>query len=288
MKNLLLFCVVYVFAAVTSTVWAQHRIHVRSFSEMQQYFHYEEGKPVIISGHRGGMLPGYPENSIEAMERTLMALPSFFEIDPQMTKDSVIILMHDKTFDRTTNISGNVSDYTYAELRDVRLKDRQGNLTDYKIPTLEEALEWGKDKTIFNLDNKRVPWEKYVDLFKDNKYPNIVLSVRSMEEALYYYERLDQVMLCVAIHNQQDLDAFIATGIPFNRIIAYVGYTMEPEDREVHAYLRKKGVMCFIAIAPTTDKKPTDIERVKGYSEELMRKPDIIETDYPTLFVNEK
>lgn len=288
MKNLLLFCFLCSFSALTSTAWTQHRIQVRSFSEMQQYFHYEEDKPVIISGHRGGMLPGYPENSIEGMERTLMALPSFFEIDPQMTKDSVIILMHDKTFDRTTNIAGNVSDYTYAELRDVRLKDRQGNLTDFKIPTLLEALEWGKDKTIFNLDNKRIPWAKYVDLFKDNKYPNIVLSVRSMEEALYYYERLDQVMLCVAIHSQQDLDAFIATGIPFNRIMAYVGYTMEPEDREVHAYLRKKGVMCFIAIAPTADKKPTDIERVKGYSEELIRKPDIIETDYPTLFVNEK
>src|SRR5699024_5324439 len=134
---------------------------------------------------------------------------------------------------------------------DVRLKDRQGNLTDFHIPTLEEALEWGKDKTIFNLDNKRVPWEKYVELFKDHTYHNIVLSVRSMEEALYYYERLDQVMLCVAIMNQEDLDAFVATGIPFNRIMAYVGYTMDPQHQGVYDYLRKKGVMCFISIHPT-------------------------------------
>ena len=262
-----------------------HTIPIENFSEMQDYFRYEEGKPMIISGHRGGMLPGYPENSIEAMEKTLTFLPSFFEIDPQMTKDSVIILMHDATFDRTTNITGKVSDYTYAELKDVKLKDRQGNITDYGIPTLEEALDWGMGKTIFNLDNKRVPWEMYVELLKEQRYPNIVLSVRSMKEALYYYERLDQVMLCVAIQNQEDLDAFIDTGIPFNRIMAYVGYTMNPEHEAVYSFLRRKGVMCFIAIAPTADKKPNDLQRMKAYSEEMMKKPDIIETDYPALFV---
>ncbi len=267
---------------------ALHRNHPNSFSELQQYFHYEEDKPVIISGHRGGMLPYFPENTIEAMEKTLTLLPSFFEIDPRMTKDSVMVLMHDATLDRTTSLSGKVSDYTYEELKKAKVKDRQGNLTDFKIPTLAEALDWGRDKTIFNLDNKGIPWFKYVDLFKDEKYNNIVLSVRSMEEALYYYERLDKVMLCVAIQNQEQLDAFLATKIPFNRIIAYVGYTMDPKHATVHSFLRSKGTMCFISIHPTADKKKTDLEKVKAYSEELIKRPDIIETDYPALFVNEK
>lgn len=265
-----------------------HRVEVKNFSELQEYFRYDDSKPVIISGHRGGMLPGYPENSIEAMERTLTYLPSFFEIDPILTKDSVIILMHDKTLDRTTNMKGNVSDYTYEQLKAARLKDRQGNLTGFKIPTLKEALDWGKDKTIFNMDNKGIPWEKYVEIFKTGDYPNIVLSVRSMKEALYYYERLDNVMLCIAIKNKKDLDDYIATGIPFNRLIAYVGYTMDPAHVAVYDFLRKKGVMLFISIHPTTDRLPTELEKVKGYSEELMKKPDIIETDYPALFVNKK
>lgn len=272
--------------AISVNAQELHKIQVKNLSELQEYFRYEEGKPVIISGHRGGMLPGYPENSIEAMEKNLSVLPSFFEIDPQCTKDSVIILMHDKTFDRTTNMVGNVSDYTYAELKQVRLKDRQGNLTEYGIPTLKEVLDWGKDKTIFNLDNKGIPWERYVELLRDGDYPNIVLSVRSMEEAKFYYERLDNVMLCVAIFNQQHLEDFQQTQIPFNRIIAYVGYTMDMQQEAVYRYLRNKGVMCFISIPSTQDKRKTDLEKVKGYSEELMKKPDIIETDYPTLFVN--
>ena len=48
------------------------------------------------------MAPGYPENCIETFENTLSHMPSFFEIDPQMTRDSVIVLMHDPTIDRTT------------------------------------------------------------------------------------------------------------------------------------------------------------------------------------------
>ena len=283
---LILFLLPAVFAQAQQP--AMHQVVVNNFNELKAYFKYDDSKPVIISGHRGGMLPHYPENSIEAMEKTLSILPSFFEIDPVLTKDSVIVLMHDATLDRTTTLKGKVSDHTYKELKKARLKDRQGNITGYKIPTLQEALDWGKDKTIFNLDNKGIPWSKYVDLFKGNKYPNIVLSVRSMKEALYYYERLDSVLFCVAIKNQSDLDDYIATGIPFDRLVAYVGYTMSPEYDNVYRFLRSKGVMIFISIHPTQDRRKTDLERVKGYCEELIKRPDIIETDYPALFVNEK
>lgn len=272
------------FATVVAAQNAIHKIHVKNMSELQQYFHYEDDKPVIISGHRGGLLPGYPENSIEAMEKTLTLLPSFFEIDPRYTKDSVIVLMHDDNLERVTNMKGRVSEHTYAELSKARLKDREGNLTNYKIPTLKEALDWGRDKTIFNLDNKNIPWSKYVEMFKGNDYPNLVLSVRSMKEAVYYYERLDNVLLCVAIKSEADLEAFKATGIPYNRIIAYVGDAVTDSITNICRFLRRKGVMCFFSFPPTFDKLKTDTERLKAYCDQLTKRPDIIETDYPALF----
>jgi glycerophosphoryl diester phosphodiesterase len=261
-----------------------HRTPISSFAELQDYFRPDESKPVIISGHRGGMLPGYPENSIEAMEKTLTILPSFFEIDPQLTKDGVMVLMHDKTLDRTTTMKGKVSDYTYAELQQARLKDRQGTVTDYKIPTLKEVFEWGKGKTIFNLDNKGVPWESYVELLKGNDYPNIVLSMDSVKEAQFYDQRLDNVMLCISIKNQHDLDRITSAGVRLDRLIAYVGPSMDPAQAEFYKSLREKGIMCFISLPPTRDKAATELERSAGYIEELMKKPDIIETDYPALF----
>ena len=41
-----------------------HRVSINSFEDLQAYFHYSPKRDVIISGHRGGMMPGYPENCI--------------------------------------------------------------------------------------------------------------------------------------------------------------------------------------------------------------------------------
>ena len=261
-----------------------HTIHVETMGQLQEYFTYREGRPVIISGHRGGMMTGRPENCIESCEKTLTMMESFFEIDPRLTKDSVLVLMHDDTIDRTTNGTGKVSDYTYQELQQFNLKDRDGNLTSYKIPTLVEMLDWGRGKTIFNLDNKKVPWEMYIKLLKEHNWPNIMLSVRSLEEALYYYQRNDNVMLCVAIFNMDDYNKYKDSGIPWNRLMAYVGLAMQPEQTEVYRLLRSHGVMCMTSIHPTFDRVKPDEARLKAYREELAAKPDIIETDYPSLF----
>lgn len=268
-----------------STAQKLNKVVVKNLKELQQYFTYKKNNPIVISGHRGGMMPGFPENCIESCEKTLSLMPSFFEIDPRLTKDSVIVLMHDETIDRTTNGKGKVADHTYAELQAFFLKDRDKKMTNYKIPTLMEMLKWGKDKTIFNFDNKQIPWEIYSKLLKDTNYANIILSVRSLKEALFYYERNDNVMFCVGINNMDDYNAYQNSGIPWNRIMAYVGYSMEPDQQEVYKLLRNNGVMCMIAVGPTKDKAKTDEQRKKGYLEELAKKPDIVETDYPSLFL---
>lgn len=263
----------------------QHDIKVETMAQLQNYFTYRKGKPIIISAHRGGMMPGYPENCIESCEKTLSMMESFFEIDPRLTKDSVLVLMHDETLDRTTNGKGKVSDYTYQELQQFRLKDRNGNVTTYKIPTLVEMLDWGRGKTIFNLDNKKVPWSLYSKLLKEHQWPNIMLSVRSLEEAQYYYQHNDSVVLCVGISNMEDYNKFKESGIPWNRMMAYVGLSMQPEQTELYRLLRAQGVMCMTSIHPTADRIKPDEARLEAYKQELASGPDIIETDYPSLFI---
>jgi len=74
--------------------------------------------------------------------------------------------MHDETLDRTTNATGKVSESTFEELKEVRLRDYKGDITDYRIPTLEEVIRWSRGKTILNLDRKDVPLEATVALIK--------------------------------------------------------------------------------------------------------------------------
>lgn len=277
----------FVLLATVTVANAQlNTVNIKNFEDLKSYFKQDQSKPIIISGHRGGMMPGYPENSIEAFEKTLSIMPSFFEIDPQLTKDSVLILMHDDTFDRTTTLKGKVKDYTYAEIKNARLKDREGNLTDFKIPTLKEALDWSQGKTIFQLDNKGVPYATYVKFLKENPYPNVVLGLRKDEEVAYYAKHLNHVLFMKPFHTMKDVKSFEQLNVPFNRVIAWVGTAIKEEQKEMIAYLRDKGVMVMIAIAPTSDKLPTDFERTRGYIQHLITRPDIIETDYPAQFIN--
>lgn len=80
------------------------------------------------------------------------------EIDLALTKDSVLILMHDKTIDRTTTGKGKPSDYTLEEIRQFYLRDGAGHATQMRVPVLEEALLESKGKIFLNLDKDFRVW----------------------------------------------------------------------------------------------------------------------------------
>lgn len=75
------------------------------------------------------------------------------ELDLKLTKDSVLVLSHDATLNRCTTGKGLVSDYTLAEIKQMRLKRAHGVATDsLRMPTLREALECCKDRICVNVD----------------------------------------------------------------------------------------------------------------------------------------
>ena len=76
---------------------------------------------VIVASHRGDWR-NYPENSIPAIESVIRMGVDILEIDLKMTKDSVLVLSHDKTIDRMLNGKGLVSDFTLDSLKTFKLK----------------------------------------------------------------------------------------------------------------------------------------------------------------------
>lgn len=113
---------------------------------------------VIVISHRGDWR-NYPENSIPAIESVIRMGVDIVEIDLKMTKDSVLVLSHDKTIDRMLNGKGLVSDFTLDSLKTFRLKRAHNVTTDsLRITTLEEALTVCKDRIVVNLDHA---WDYY-------------------------------------------------------------------------------------------------------------------------------
>ncbi len=127
---------------------------------------------LYASAHRAE-LGFYPENSIEAVISTYYMGAAIAELDFGATKDGVLVLLHDNTLTRTTNVadfmgkpgypnSANVSDWTYAQLMDLNLKEGGGGqnaeITPFKIATLEEALIVCKDR-LFIVPDKYANWQ---------------------------------------------------------------------------------------------------------------------------------
>lgn len=267
-------------------VAAQNKLHTLKFDDvlqMRDFFGYKGDGSIIISGHRGGYEEGYSENSIEGLENVLKRMSAFFEIDPRLTKDSVIVLMHDATLERTTTGTGKVSDYTWKELRKLHLKDHSGKVTDCKIPTLEEVIKWSKGKTVINLDKKDVPMDMIAALIEKHKAEkHVMLTVHTGAQARYYYDRFPTIMMSAFARNVKEFEDLSISGVPWENMIAYVGHSITPANKKICEMLRARGVRCMISVAPTHDKLSSKEERVLKYKEEIDTKPDIIESDIPT------
>ena len=118
-----------------------------------EHLHNPQSKYVIVVSHRGDWRD-YPENSIPAIESVIRMGVDMVELDIAMTKDSVLVLSHDRTLDRCTNGKGRISEITYDSLQSFTLKSAHGGDFGYKlrIPTLREALEVCKDRILINID----------------------------------------------------------------------------------------------------------------------------------------
>ena len=97
--------------------------------------------PFDIVCHRGVNLIA-PENTLPALECGLAAGFDFIEVDLHVISDGEILVIHDKTLDRTTDGSGPV---TQQSLADLPARDAGGRLNPFfkgtKIPTLGEVLD---------------------------------------------------------------------------------------------------------------------------------------------------
>lgn len=103
------------------------------------------GADFALQAHRG-ISARFPENTELAFSQAA-EIPVYkgIETDVQMTSDGVLVCMHDKTVDRTTDGVGPVSDYTYEQLKTLRIDGGTGWHERFegrlRIPTFERYLE---------------------------------------------------------------------------------------------------------------------------------------------------
>lgn len=94
-----------------------------------------------VFAHRGAS--GYaPENTLDAFMLAIEQGADGIELDVQLSKDGIPVVIHDETVDRVTEEKGFVKDFTLQELKAmVVLRERFPMFRDAHIPTLREVLD---------------------------------------------------------------------------------------------------------------------------------------------------
>jgi len=78
-----------------------------------------------------------------AFQKAVEAGCDGIELDVQLTKDGVVVIIHDERIDRTTDGTGEVKDYTYEELKKFNAAKRFPKVTEFEsIPTFDEYCAW--------------------------------------------------------------------------------------------------------------------------------------------------
>lgn len=108
---------------------------------------------IMVAAHRG-YWEKYPENTLPAFEAAITKGADMVEIDVRTTSDDSLMIYHDLCLNRMTSQRGQLKSFTYSQIKDLKLKDRLGVETDYKILQLSEALSYLKGKIVINFDIK--------------------------------------------------------------------------------------------------------------------------------------
>jgi glycerophosphoryl diester phosphodiesterase len=232
-----------------------HVIKPRNPQDLREFFRHAGESMHLVSAHRGGPQQKFPENCIATFENTLQHTFAIIEIDPCYTKDGAIVVHHDATLERTTTGKGCVAELTLKELKELRLKDAEGLVTEFQIPTLDDALQWARGKTILVLDRKDVPVEVRVRKIEEHRAEAYaMLIVYSFKDAQKCYELNKNIMMEVMIPNRERFYEFDETGIPWSNIIAFVGHT-PPRDKELLQMIHAKGTCCMVGTSRNFDRE---------------------------------
>ncbi|WP_455584089.1 glycerophosphodiester phosphodiesterase family protein [Bacteroides sp.] len=136
-----------------------------------------------LSGHRGARFIA-PENTLASIDSCIKYKIDLAECDVCISKDSVFYLLHDSTLDRTTNGTGDISDWMSGDIDTLDAgswfgKEFEGIRVPRFADVLRKAKEGGLELTV---DFRTGDFRKLVDLIRTEGMLDNCTFVFSSEE----------------------------------------------------------------------------------------------------------
>lgn len=267
----------------------QKRIRIYNLlalTEAMKQFRDPNYKKVWVMAHRARTSNmKIPENSLSAVAAAIKSGAEIIECDTHITKDGVVVVCHDQTINATTNGTGDITQMNYEEIQKYNLKDRQGNITDEKIPTLEEFLKAGRGRIYFDLDySPRTASTKQV--------MDIVQELDMMESVFFYCNSEEKVKEVLEINQNAHAYPWVGyhkplVGLQGNYFIQG-SYLTNGTSTDVSSGI-SDGMLVSIGMLAWTGSDVSETEFKEEYLDELLNLyPEVkmIMTDLPKELIN--
>jgi glycerophosphoryl diester phosphodiesterase len=238
---------------------------------------------VSIVAHRGGLYFQYPESSMTLFNSTANSFAAdtvVIEIDIRRSKDGTFYLMHDSTVDRTTNGQGQLADLHDDYLNSLRLKTKDGRITNEHIPTFNEVLTLISSRNInLMLDIKEPIHSEVLEQVIKRKLENRMLVLTFQNQVTAQIAKISQnVFLSALIETDEAWKTFEQIPVRASKRIAYI--TAKTPARLI-TILQQKNVLMMADVSEDirNGAKPlhADAYRAKVKDQKL----DILISDFP-------
>lgn len=241
---------------------------------------------VVVAAHRGGPAPGYPENVLETLQFAFSRGLRVLEIDIHESRDGVLFLHHDSRFGRVIDGEGYVADTDWAQIAGMRLKDNDGQLTDFHPSKLTDVLLWARDVgAILELDRKNTTsFRNIAEAVKAaGAEANVILISYNDQEAAEIARYAPGMMLTASVRGARDIERLEAVGVDRTLLIGWTG-TSEP-DPPAFERLNAEGVEPAFGTLGRPGERLDDLYWADGDGSEYQRLVDdgvvLIATDEP-------
>lgn len=202
---------------------------------------------MLIIGHRGARALE-PENTLRALVKG-MDCADLVEIDVRESKDGELVVIHDRTLERTTDGRGSVREFTLAQLKE--LDAGKGE----KIPTLLEVLYLVKDNGLI-IEIKEAGSEgKICAMIKEKGFKNIMLVSFSPQAIRRAKQMLPEIKTGIIYSKAMENPVRFALGIKASVILP----KFELASRELVERAHRHSLMIF----PWTLNTEEEIMRAK-------------------------
>lgn len=202
-------------------------------------------------GHRGAK--GYePENTVASFQKAIDLQVDGIELDVHLSADNQLVVIHDKTIDRTTNGKGLVKNCTAAELQ------------KHQIPTLADVFDLVDKKCWINVELKEKGTakpvveliEKYIRE-KNWDYDQFIIS--SFEWGFLEEVAALNTAIPIGVLTETDIDSAITFAKKIKAKAIHPDFTLLTQDNT--AAMQKQGFLVF----PWTVNERDDIQKIKTY-----------------------